>query len=468
METFSGSALRWLRRSALAFTVMVAASVLLAVTAAAVGASMTLTFVRHAESVANATGVIDSKVPGPDLTELGRQQAAAVAELLQHNGYDGFYASDMVRTQQTAAPLLALLADTGDPHDLTVLPGLHEIDAGIFEGSSADSGLGRIGYVLAPVLWTLGARLAPLPGSSDADGNAFDERVDGAVRTIYNSGDHNAVAFAHSATIMFWVLMNVENPDLGLLLTHQLGNTESVVINGNPDDGWTLVSWAGQQVNQKPSFVTQQFVNFRDWVTAPQSSLYNVSKALRTGDLGQVVAAIGDGVVNIVVSTVKFVGAVIGDTVQAVSDLCPAPAHAAAAVGAVAEQRRTSGTDADADADADEAPDSDVQDTAVHTDSPHGTVPARHTSPDEIDSATADAGDDEAADPVDSTPDPVPASHDVSDAEDDSDTGAVTETAGAPDLHSVPDTESHPESGSVGSASDTGSPSSPAAGNEAA
>jgi len=37
--------------------------------------AMTLTFVRHGESEANAAGVIDTSVPGPHLTDLGRQQA---------------------------------------------------------------------------------------------------------------------------------------------------------------------------------------------------------------------------------------------------------------------------------------------------------------------------------------------------------------------------------------------------------
>ncbi len=81
--------------------------------------SMTLTFVRHGESQANAAGVIS---PG-----LGSQQAQAVANELAANNYDGIYASSMIRTQETAAPLADLL---GLP--IVVLPGLREIDAGVF------------------------------------------------------------------------------------------------------------------------------------------------------------------------------------------------------------------------------------------------------------------------------------------------------------------------------------------------
>ena len=171
--------------------------------------AMALSFVRHGESAANAADVIDTSVPGPHLTELGRQQAAALAGELAGNNYDGVCASSMIRTQETARPLASLLGQ-----QIVVLPGLREIDAGAFEGQSEDKGVGRIGYVLAPVAWTLGARFVPVLGSTD--GNAFDARVDDAVQTIYDSGDRNAVAFSHGATIMFWVMMNVDNPDLGL------------------------------------------------------------------------------------------------------------------------------------------------------------------------------------------------------------------------------------------------------------
>jgi broad specificity phosphatase PhoE len=192
---------------------------------------------------------------------LGSQQAQAVANELAANNDDGTYASSMIRTQATAAPLADLLE-----LPIVVLPGLREIDAGVFEGQSEDEGLGRIGYVLAPVAWTLGARFVPVLGSTD--GNAFDARVDDAVQTIYDSGDPNAVAFSHGATTMFWVMMNVDNPDLGLLLSHPLGKTGVVVVTGNPEDGWTLVDWDGVQVAAEPSLPTKLFVDVRNVVTA--------------------------------------------------------------------------------------------------------------------------------------------------------------------------------------------------------
>lgn len=291
------------------------AAVVLATSAFASGA-MTLTFVRHGESQANHDGIINTKVPGPGLTPTGVDQAWAVAYALRANDYDGVYASTMIRTQQTAAPLAGLLGE-----DVVVLDGLREIDAGIVEGSSEDAGLGRIGYALPPALWTLGARFVPMLGSTDRSGTVFDDRVDTAVQTIYDSGDRNAVAFAHGATIMFWVLMNVDNPDLGLLLTHRLDNTATVQIAGTPESGWTLVDWDGIAVDPEPSFFTKLFVDFRDWITVPQTGLHNVGEAIRTGSITGIARAIGRGLVDIVVATVRFGAAVAGDVIDLVRDI---------------------------------------------------------------------------------------------------------------------------------------------------
>ena len=270
--------------------------------------AMTLTFVRHGESEANAAGIIDTSVPGPHLTALGQQQAAAVANALAGNNYDGVYASSMIRTQETAEPLATKLGQ-----QIVVLPGLREIDAGIFEGQSEDSGLGRIGYVAAPVAWTLGARFVPVIGSTD--GNAFDARVDDAVQTIYDSGDRNAVVFSHGATIMFWTMMNVDNPDLGLILSHPLDNTSVVVITGNPEDGWTLENWDGVAVAAEPSLPTKLFVDVRNVVTAPQTALYRIGQAFASGDVAKLAKAVRDGVVDVATKVVGFVPKVVGDVV---------------------------------------------------------------------------------------------------------------------------------------------------------
>ncbi|SEB23751.1 MULTISPECIES: histidine phosphatase family protein [unclassified Mycobacterium] len=304
---------RTFKRGARAAAVLVAAVFMFLTSAFSAWAAtnITITFVRHGESEGNASGLIDTKIPGPNLTTTGQTQAQTVAGVLANDGlaHDAIFASDMVRTQQTAAPYATA---TGMP--VTVLSGLHEVQAGIFEGQSQDSGFARILYALIPLSWATGNLLMPMPGSPDANGAVFQDRFNGAVDDIYNSGAQNPVAFAHGMSIMAWTLMNVENPDLTLMLKHPLGNTEIVTVTGNPEDGWTLENWGGIAVTQNPALPTKLFVNVRDAVKVPQMALYNVAKALRTGNIANVANAIRDGVfdtakavVNLPINVVKSV-----------------------------------------------------------------------------------------------------------------------------------------------------------------
>ncbi len=198
--------------------------------------SITLTFVRHAQSQGNASGLNDTSVPGPGLTPLGEKQAQKAADALRGNDFDGIFASTMVRTQQTAAPLAR---DLGE--QVEVLPGLREVEAGVFEGHPEADAAST--FFLAPAMWLDGNRNARIPGS--IDGNEFNDRFTAAVQKIYDSGDKNPVAFAHGGSIMLWTMLNVRNPNDGLLQAHPLPNTGRVVIKGNPINGWTLVDWDG-------------------------------------------------------------------------------------------------------------------------------------------------------------------------------------------------------------------------------
>lgn len=202
--------------------------------------TITLTLVRHAQSEGNVSGFIDTTVPGPSLTEKGEQEAVAIAEELGVNDYDGIYASAMVRTQETADPMKAELDES-----INVLPGLNEINAGWAEGRPDNEAMMAV-YLTAPEDWLQGDRDARIPDS--VNGNEFNDQYSEAIQKIYDSGDDNAVAYSHGASIMFWVMMNVINPDNTLLQSDPLPNTGYVVIQGSPQNGWTLVNWNGKEI----------------------------------------------------------------------------------------------------------------------------------------------------------------------------------------------------------------------------
>lgn len=221
-------------------TLAIVLALLLAATVAPAPASaapvITITLVRHAESQGNASGIIDTSVPGPSLTPKGEQQAKDAAIQLSQSPHDDIYASSMIRTQQTAQPLADEVGQ-----QIVVLPGLREIEAGVFEGQpERDAGMG---YLQPLEQWLRGDRTARIPGS--IDGNEFDARFDEAVDAIYRSGQQRPVAFSHGAAIAMWTLMNVADPPLELAQSQPLPNTGYVVVQGNPIDGWTLLDWNG-------------------------------------------------------------------------------------------------------------------------------------------------------------------------------------------------------------------------------
>ncbi|WP_237569860.1 histidine phosphatase family protein [Mycolicibacterium lacusdiani] len=219
------------------FASMTAAIVLAA--PASADPDVTITFVRHAESAGNASGIIDTTVPGPSITPKGERQAKEVAVELTRTPDDGIYASSMIRTQQTAQPLADQL---GLP--IVVLDGLREIEAGDLEGRPA---IAAIGSYYQPIRqWLAGDRTARIPGS--IDGNEFDARFDQAVDVVYGSGQQQPVVYSHGAAIATWTLLNVTDPPLELAESQPLPNTGRVVVRGNPDDGWRLVEWDGTKV----------------------------------------------------------------------------------------------------------------------------------------------------------------------------------------------------------------------------
>ena len=287
--------------------------------------SIVLDFVRHGES--GDMTVVNTLVPGPDLTDTGEQQADDLVKVLSGNGIDDIYASAMIRSQETAMPLAEALN-----LPIQVLPGLNEIDAGIFEGIPVNVGdlpLGGALYLLAPLAWTLGLDFVPQLGSTvDPNGIAFDESFSGAVQSIYDgsvgsdTGNITDAVFSHEGAIAIWTLMNVNNPDFSLVLQEFLNTGEllpytgQVVVDGSPGD-WTLVSWDGTAVPEDPGLPTELFVDGRDLITAPQFAGYDIYEALLTGNSMTIDTAIQDGVSQIDAALAQFPVAVFDDIVSA-------------------------------------------------------------------------------------------------------------------------------------------------------
>jgi broad specificity phosphatase PhoE len=325
---------RFLGVALISFVLLIGAAI-----PAAAAELMRVTFIRHGESYGNSSGLIDTSTPGPVLTPLGQQQARDIAAKLGDNNYDAIYASSMVRTQLTAAPMSQYL---GMP--ITVLPGLQEIEAGVFEGTPEAGAQG--GYGLYPIGWTFPGVIPQIPvemfnkdtfmPGTNLNGHVFDARVDGALQSMYDNGDRNAVVFSHGGTIMFWTMMNVQNltvmEKLQLLQTAQMDNTDYVVIEGNNEDGWTLVNWNGQQFSPEPTLGAEVKLQMRTLTRQLTATAQEVSAAFATRDFATIATAINRGVAEAKLSVIKFGRAVTAKVIhevdQVIRRVFPAPAPA--------------------------------------------------------------------------------------------------------------------------------------------
>ncbi|UBV17130.1 histidine phosphatase family protein [Mycolicibacterium fortuitum] len=314
----------YLRRSGIRATItgigLMLLAFLLAVPSAHAAEVMRITFIRHGESTANAANVADSSVPGPVLTEKGQQQARDIVKVLGDNNYDAIYASTMVRTQLTAAPMAQYL---GLP--IQVVPGLQEIEAGIYEGTPESDAVK--GYLQAPLKWLQGDLDARIPGS--INGREFDARMDGAIQTMYDNGDRNVAAFSHGGAIMFWVFLNAENADPMWLMTNPLRNTGYVVVEGNPEDGWRVVNWNGTEIGPETPFRVEALRQLRTLSRQLQQAADGVVQSFETRDPAAIATAINRGLADAGFSVTKFNRAITADIVKRIDKAIPKKEDAA-------------------------------------------------------------------------------------------------------------------------------------------
>jgi broad specificity phosphatase PhoE len=193
---------------------------------------MRLILVRHGQTTSNVGFLLDTAAPGADLNQTGRDQAVAVAQQLAGEPVEAIYASNLVRTQQTAAPLAAARG-----LDIAVLAGLREVSAGDFEMTTDSTD-----YITTLLQWHAGDFEARISGGDNAW--EFFDRYDAAIAEIAASGHGTAAVFSHGAALRVWSSARIPGFAEALGNGH-LANTGVVIAEGDPDAGWSLVEVTG-------------------------------------------------------------------------------------------------------------------------------------------------------------------------------------------------------------------------------
>ncbi len=200
------------------------------------GRAVRLILIRHGQTQSNVDHLLDTGHPGAQLTDDGLRQAASLVDRLAAEPIEAIYSSDLTRARQTAEPLAASKGLTVRQH-----PGLREIFAGV-DDMSAD----WVPYVSVLDTWHTD------PENKLADGEnwpEFQERFEAAVAEIVASGVQVAALVSHGAALRVWIPFVCANTTAGDARHWRLDNADVVVIEGDDDRGWSLVSWADEDVS---------------------------------------------------------------------------------------------------------------------------------------------------------------------------------------------------------------------------
>ncbi|MEU0796048.1 histidine phosphatase family protein [Amycolatopsis sp. NPDC005961] len=200
---------------------------------------MRLLLIRHGQTDGNVRGALDTALPGPPLTELGRTQAEDLAFRLSGEPIVAVYASQATRAQQTAAPLAARFS-----LDVQVVDGVHEVVAGDLEGATDHASIRT--YMEVVRRWTLGELTPSLPGGES--GTSVRTRMLDAVgrlRAKHEQADPDGVIalVSHGGAIRLsaeWLAPNVHADIANAAL---IPNTGLVELDARPDGRWHCLTW---------------------------------------------------------------------------------------------------------------------------------------------------------------------------------------------------------------------------------
>ncbi|MFF4571709.1 histidine phosphatase family protein [Streptomyces sp. NPDC001410] len=201
---------------------------------------MRLLLIRHGQTPSNLDRLLDTAVPGPGLTPLGEAQAAALPAALADEDIEALYASTLIRTRLTAAPLAAARS-----LEVIVRDGIREISAGDLEMVPGDSPEGER-YMRTVFAWAAGDTTLRIPGGEN--GEEVLARYDAVIAEAVASGAGSVAVISHGAAIRMWTATRADNVDVAFAAARPLENTGVVILEGSPSDSFKALSWAGATV----------------------------------------------------------------------------------------------------------------------------------------------------------------------------------------------------------------------------
>lgn len=197
-----------------------------------------LILVRHGQSHSNVARRLDTRPPGADLTDIGRQQAREFAR--SRPGPPGLLLHSVAhRAAQTAAEI---------GHEWSrpaiEVEGIHEVQAGDLEDRDDDDAIAQFNSVYRR--WHHGELDVAMPGGETGT-HVLDRYlpVVADLRRRLLDGDNpngDIIVVSHGAAIRL-VAATLARVDKSFVLENHLGNIETIVLSPLPGDAWHCLQW---------------------------------------------------------------------------------------------------------------------------------------------------------------------------------------------------------------------------------
>jgi probable phosphoglycerate mutase len=197
-----------------------------------------LILLRHGQSHGNVERRLDTRPPGADLTDLGREQARDFA--LARARPPGLLVHSIARrAAQTAAEIGAQLRLSAEEYG-----GIHEVQAGELENRNDEDAIAEFNAIYQR--WHQGELTVPMPGGESAS-DVLDRYLpvitDLRLRYLDNHAwADDIVVVSHGAAIRL-VAATLAGVESSFVLDHHLANTEAVVLSPITDGRWSCVQW---------------------------------------------------------------------------------------------------------------------------------------------------------------------------------------------------------------------------------
>ena len=200
---------------------------------------MRLYFVRHGQSEANVLRVISNRDLPHHLTDMGRQQAEALARSLADVSLAAIHSSPIVRAAETAQ---IVAASKGLPVEMA--DALREPDCGIMEGRGDEGAWAE--HARATHDWVVQRK--------------FDNRIEGGesyndlrarfvpfvdrLTAVHSHTDHNLLLITHGSLLYLMLPLVLTNIDLSSVGEYPMPNT-GIIIAEEQANGLVCLEWCG-------------------------------------------------------------------------------------------------------------------------------------------------------------------------------------------------------------------------------